>query len=239
MLIRLTDEVAAQAIKKASRLIIKIAKQIADTGYRSGKLKFVQGSRYGAEIELDRTLDKYMEQPEAGILESLVSSVRHREKKAFVMMLDYSYSMQSKTILAAITAAAIAQHFKKDYAVLAFSSGVGILKEVDEAAGPEKVLARMFALQAHGETNIRLALEAGLMHIGKFERKAGMILTDGDWNKGGNPFPAAARFDKLSIIGFPPGNYEKIRQLTLRGNGSFALVKDETEIAAAIIRCLN
>ena len=45
------------------------------------------------------------------------------EKKAFVMMLDCSYSMKNKIILAAITAAAIAQHFKKDYAILAFNKG--------------------------------------------------------------------------------------------------------------------
>ena len=65
--------------------------------------------------------------------------------KAILMMLDYSYSMQSNVILAAITAAAIAQHYKKDYAVLAFNSGVCILKDIDETAGPEKGLRRLFA----------------------------------------------------------------------------------------------
>lgn len=239
MLPRLQDDVAALAIKIASRLIIHVARQIADTGYRSGKLELVSGYREGAEIELDRSIEQYVEAPERGILANLASYFRHREKRAFVMMLDYSFSMQSKTILSAITAAAIAQHFKSDYAVLAFGSGVSILKGIDEPIGPAKVLERLFALQPHGETDIRSVLESGLQAVGKFERKMGLILTDGDWNKGGDPLPAAVRFNKLSIIGFPPAQFEKIRQLTLQGQGSFALVKDQTEIAGAILRCLN
>ena len=239
MIDRLQDDVAVQAIKIASRLIIAIAKQIADTGYRASKLKLIQKYRVGAEIELDHSLEKIMQAPESGILDNLVSYNRHIEKKAVIMMLDYSYSMQSNIILAAITAAAIAQHFKKEYAVLAFNSGVCFLKEVDEPAGPEKVLERLFALQSCGDTNIRVVLEAGLQHVSKFERKEGLLLTDGDWNKGGNPFQAAVRFDKLSVIGFPFADYEKIRQLALQGNGNFSIVKNETEIAGAIMRCLH
>ena len=239
MIDRLEDDVAVQATKIASRLIIAIAKQIADTGYRAGKLKLISGFRDGGEIELDYSLEKYMQAPERGISDNLVSYVRHIEKKAVVMMLDFSYSMQSNIILAAITAAAIAQHFKKDYAILAFNSGVCILKEVGESAGPEKVLARLFALQSCGETNIRSVLDAGLQHVGNFERKAGLLLTDGDWNKGGDPFQAAVQFDQLSVIGFPFADHEKIRQLAFQGNGNFSIVKDETEIAGAIMRCLH
>lgn len=239
MIDRLQDDVAVQAIKIASRWIIAIAKRIADTGYRSSKLALIQGHTDGAEIELDHSLEKYAEAPESGILDNLVSYVRRIEKRAFVMMLDYSYSMKSKIILVAITAAAIAQHFKKDYAILAFNSGVGVLKDVDEPAGPEKVLQRLFALKSYGETNIRMVLEAGLQHVSKFERKVGLILTDGDWNKGGNPFAAAKKFDKLSVIGFPFANFEKIRQLSLHGKGTFFIVEDEAEIVGAIVKCLS
>ncbi len=239
MLDRLQDDVAVQAVRIASRLIIAIAKQIADTGYRPSKLKLIPGLLDGAEIALDHSLEKYAEAPERGILDNLASYVRQVEKKAFVMMLDYSYSMQNKIILAAITAAAIAQHFRTNYAVLAFNSGVCVLKAVKEAAGPETVLARLFALQSYGDTNIRLVLEAGLNQVSKFERKAGLLLTDGDWNKGGDPFAAAVQFDKLSVIGFPSADHRKIRRLAMQGKGNFSMLQDETEIAAAIIRCLN
>jgi hypothetical protein len=239
MMDRLEDDVAVQSIKIASRLIIAIAKQIADAGYRAGKLKLIPGFRDGAEIELDYSLEKHLQAPERGILHNLVSYVRHIEKKAVVMMLDYSYSMQSNIIFAAIAVAAIAQHFKKDYAVLAFNSGVCFLKEVSEPASPEKVLQRLFALQSYGDTNIRSVLDAGLQHVGKFERKEGLLLTDGDWNKGGDPFQTAVQFDQLSVIGFPFANHEKIRQLAIQGGGNFSIVRDETEIAGAIMRCLH
>jgi MoxR-like ATPase len=236
---RLQDDVAGRAIEIASQLIIAIARQIADVGYRAGKLKLVPGFNDSAEIELGHSLERYAQSPERGIVENLVSYIRHIEKKAIVMMLDYSYSMQSNVILSAITAAAVAQHFKKDYAILAFNSGVCMLKEVNEPAGPAKVLKRLFALKSCGDTNIRSVLEAGLHHVSRFERKAGLLLTDGDWNKGGDPFQAAVGFDKLSVIGFPFADYETIRQLALKGNGNFSVVKDETEIAGAIIQCLH
>ncbi|MFZ0612982.1 MAG: vWA domain-containing protein [Desulfobacterales bacterium] len=236
---RLQDDVALRAIKIASRMIIAIARQIADTGYRPGQLTLTAGHPQGADIELDHSLEKYAQAPDTGIMENLVSYVRRIEKKAFVMMLDYSYSMQGKVILAAITAAAIAQHFKKNYAILAFSSAVGILKAVDEPAGPEKVLHRLFALKSYGDTNIRMVLEAGLAHIASAEKKVGLLLTDGDWNSGGSPFAAATGFDKLNVIGFPLANVDKIRQLSLHGKGTFSIVADETQIVGAILRCLS
>lgn len=236
----LKPEVRALAVKIASRLIIKIAKQIADTGYRSGRLKLAPGFTDGAEIELDRSLERYAEQPERGMLDSIVSYTRQRERRAFVIMLDHSYSMKGlKIILAAITAAAIAHHFKRDYAVIAFSNRATVLKGIDDSTGPEEVLERLFALKLQGDTDVRLALETGLRQVENFERKAGLLLTDGAWNQGGDPLEVAARYDKLSVIGFPPAKYEKTRQLALKGRGEFCFVENETGIAGAILKCLN
>ncbi|MBC8440053.1 MAG: VWA domain-containing protein [Deltaproteobacteria bacterium] len=236
----LKENVRLLAVKIASRIIIKIAKQIADTGCHSGKLKLINGFSNCAEIELDRSLERYIEQPELGILDNLVSFVRQQEKSAFVMMFDHSYSMKGmKIILAAITAAAIAQHFKKDYGVLAFSNQVTVLKAIDEPTGPEEVLKRLFALELCGDTDTRLVLETGLNHLVKFEEKRGLLLTDGAWNRGGDPLEAAARFDQLGVIGFPPAKQEKIRQLALKGKGNFSFVENETEIACAILDCLK
>jgi len=236
----LKPQVRALAVKIAGRLIIKIAKQIADTGYRSGRLKLVRGFADGAEIELDRSLENYTEAPERGILENIVSYTRQRERKAFVVMLDHSYSMRGmKIILAAITAAAIARHFKRDYAILAFNNRVSVLKGLDDATGPEKILEKLFALELQGDTDVRLVLEAGLKQVEGYERKTGLILTDGAWNQGGDPLEAAARYDKLSVIGFPPAKQEKVRLLAVKGHGDFSFVEDETGIAGAILKCLN
>jgi hypothetical protein len=236
----LKENVRILAVKIASRLIIKIAKQIADTGCRSGKLKLVNSFSEGAEIELDRSLERYIERPELGILENLVSFVRQQEKSSFVMMFDHSYSMKGiKIILAAITAAAIAQHFKNEYGILAFNNQVTVLKAINEPTGPEEVLQRLFALDLCGDTNTSLVLETGLNHLKEFDEKRGLLLTDGAWNKGGDPLEVAVHFDQLGVIGFPPAKHEKIRQLALKGKGNFSFVKDETEIACAILDCLK
>lgn len=236
----LKQNVRNLAVKIASRLIIKIAKQIADTGYRSGKLKLVKGCADGAELELDRSLERYTEEPELGIAECLMSLTRYREREAFVMIFDRSYSMRGmKIILAAITAAAIARHFKRNYAILAFSNDVSVIKGIDSTDGPETILERLFALTLQGDTDIHQALEKGLAHIRKFERKRGLILTDGAWNRGKNPLSVAGRFDKLSVIGFPPANMDKIRPLALKGQGELSFVEDETTIGAAILKSLN
>lgn len=236
----LKPDVRALAVRIASRMIIKIARQIADTGYRSGRLKLVQGLVDGSEIELDRSLEKYTEQPEKGIVDSIVSYRRQKERRAFVIMLDHSYSMKGmKVILAAITAASIAQHFKRDYAILAFNNRVSVLKGIEDKTGPEEVLERLFALELQGDTDICLALEAGLKQVSKFERKTGLILTDGAWNRGKDPLEAAARYDKLGVIGFPPARHERTRQLAIKGRGEYCFVEDETGIAGAILKCLN
>lgn len=235
----LRQDVRARAVRIASRLIIKVAKQIADTGYRSGRLELVPGWRDGAEIELDRSLERYTEAPDQGILDSLVSYRRHRERQAFVVMLDHSYSMKGfKIILAAVTAAAIAYHFKQDYAVLAFSNRVSVLKGIDDPAGPEEVLKRLFELELQGDTDVRRVLEAGLKEMKTFDKKLALLLTDGAWNQGGDPLEVAAKFDKLNVIGFPPAKEEKVRLLALKGQGSFAFVGDERSIAPAILECL-
>lgn len=236
----LKADVRAKAVKIASRMIIKIAKQIADTGTRSGKLKLVRGFSEGSDIELDRSLENYVEDPSRGILDSIVSFTRQREKTAFVIMIDHSYSMKGiKVILAAITAASIAQHFKMDYGILSFSNRVSVLKGVNDKIGPERVLEKLFALELQGDTDVRLVLETGLKQIKDFERKTGLILTDGAWNQGGDPLEAASRYDKLSVIGFPPAKQEKVRLLAVKGKGEFSFVENEAQIAQAIIKCLH
>lgn len=236
----LKPKVRSIAVRIASRLIIKIARQIADTGYRSGPLKLVRGFIDSAEIELDGSLESYIAEPEKGLVENLSSFVRQQERRAFVVMLDTSYSMKGmKVILAAITAAAIAQHFKQDYAILAFNNRVLPLKAVDDNINSQKILDRLFELELTGDTDIRSALEMGLKQVKQFERKIGLILTDGAWNKGGDPLEIAARFDKLSVIGFPPAKEEQIRQLAIKGKGDFSFVLDQKGIAAAILKCLQ
>lgn len=230
--------VRAAAARIASRLIVKIARQIADTGYRSGSLKLARGFADGAEIELDSSMDNYFAEPFRGVLDNVVSYVRNKERMAFVLMIDQSFSMKGmKVVLAAITAAAIVCHFRNDCAVLSFSCNATVLKRMNENASPERVLERLFAINLMNSTNISEALREGFKQVSRCERKMGLLLTDGAWTEG-NPLSIAALFDKLSVIGFPPAKKDRIKQLSARGKGDFTYVEEEGQIAGAILKCL-
>lgn len=234
----LEADVRSAAARIASRLIIKIARQIADTGYRSGSLKLVRGFFDGAEIELDNSTENYLAEPLQGVLPNIVSYVRNKERTAFVLMIDQSYSMKGmKVVLAAITAAAVVCHFRGDCAVLSFSTDVTVLKRLGENNGPERVLEKLFEMKLLNGTNISKALQEGFKQVVRCERKIGLLLTDGAWTEG-SPLKVAALFDKLSVIGFPPAKIDRIKQLAVKGKGDFTYAEKEEEIAAAILKCL-
>jgi len=236
----LKPKVREIAVRIASRLIIKIAKQISDTGFRSGNLKVVKGFLEGSEIEFDQSLERYLEEPEKGFINNIVSLVRQREKRAFVIMLDHSYSMRGlKVILAAVTAASVAHHFKKDYALISFNNKITVLKALEENLGPEQILEKIFNVELRGDTDMRLALEEGLRQLKDYDNKMGLILTDGAWNQGGDPLKTATRFDKLNVIAFPPAKHEKVKLLAIKGKGEFTYVENDKGIAKAIIKCFN
>lgn len=236
----LKQDVRGLAIKIASRVIVKVARRIADTGYRCGPLKPLKGYIEGGELALDASIDKIIGAPEDGLAANLVTYGRERQKRAFVMVFDRSYSMKGiKILLAGITAAAIAHHFKRDYAVVAYSKDITVLKRIDESVGPDRLVERLFGLELYGDTNTCLGLQTGLKLMDGYKVRKGLLLTDGAWNRGGSPLPAAARFDLLSVIGFPPARPSKIRRLAVSGGGRFAFVENENQIAAAIIKCLH
>jgi hypothetical protein len=84
---------------------------------------------------------------EKEILENVVSYFREPEKLASLAKLDSGYAMRGmKIILATITVASIAQHFKQDYPVLSFNDIVFVLKGIYDNTGPDDVLERQLCL---------------------------------------------------------------------------------------------
>lgn len=236
----LKPDIRAKAIRLASLLIVKVARRIADTGYRSGTLRPMPGFHDGCDLAIGPTMERILEAPQRGIEKNVVTYGRVMEKHAFVLMFDHSYSMKGmKVVLSAITAASIAHHFKQDFAVVAFSNDVTLLKDIEDNSGSERLLERLFDVELYGDTDTRLALEFGLKQMARYETKKGLLLTDGAWNRGEDPLGVAPKFDQLSVIGFPPARREDIARLAKRGHGQFAFVENETEISAAIIKCLR
>lgn len=216
-----------------------MAKQLAGTGVKRGVPQLVRGA-ITDDIDLDATLENIVCNPLEDVEDNLATWDRRREELGFVMMFDHSYSMRGpKIILAALTAAAIAIHFKKNYGVIAFSTDVETVKAVDDTMHYEVLLDKVFDLPIEGLTNISGALAKGLAQLKDFNKIFGLLLTDGGWTTGEDPLAVAAKFSRLNVIAFPPANPEKVRLIAEAGHGTFQYVADEDAITSAIVKALQ
>jgi hypothetical protein len=223
----------------AKKLLLKVAAQLAGTGMRKGTLELRKGV-FTDEIDLDATLENMVANPLDEVEDNLVTWDRKTEEQGFVLIFDHSYSMRGpKMVLAALTAAAIAIYFRKNYSVITFSSDVKVLKDLNENVHHEVVLDRVFDLPVTGLTNISGALSTGLSQLDQFNKPFGLLLTDGGWTAGEDPVGVASRFHRLNVIAFPPANPDKIRLLAEAGHGTFQFIEDEEAITGAIVRALQ
>ncbi|MEE8209420.1 MAG: AAA family ATPase [bacterium] len=254
---RVDDDLRDAAKRYASRLILKIAREIASLGVRSGNLQAVADYLASDEIEIDLTLERIVEQPTETIEDNLVVLARKpEEREACVVILDHSSSMQGvKVAIAALTAATIALHFKENYAVVGFNTRAAILKRIDQTVAHSRVAEEVLSLDARGLTNIKEALQLALGEIRSYEKKIGILLTDGNWTYGGDPLQVARLFDRLHVIGLedPITPYELehtgygryytpfsgIKRLAREGRGMFAYVRTIEEVPPALKRCLT
>lgn len=198
----LDPELRELAKRYATRLIIKLASQIADVGVKTGNLYRSRGEDACDEIEIDASLERMTDNPGNRIEDNLIFLGRRPEQKACVLMLDHSYSMKgTKIAMAALTAATIALHFKRDYGVVVFATNARILKGITQYKSPIAIADEILSLEASGYTNIHAALQLGIGLIKDYGKKIGVLLTDGDWTCGDDPLPLARRFDRLHVIG--------------------------------------
>jgi gas vesicle protein GvpN len=198
----LDPELNTIAKRYASRLIVKLASQIANIGVKTGNLYRSKNDEAWDEIEVDATLERMIDSPTSRIEENLMFLARRPEQKACVVMLDHSYSMRGpKIAMAALTAATIALHFKRDYGIVVFSTNARILKGIHHSRSPTVIAEQILSLEPTGYTNIHEALQLGIGQIRGYEKKIGILLTDGDWTCGENPLPMARLFDRLHVIG--------------------------------------
>lgn len=254
---KVSEELKETAKRYASRLIIKIATKIANLGLKSGNLQPVADWLASDEIEIDHTLERMVERPTESIEDNLVVLARKPERKGCVVILDHSSSMKGiKVAIAALTASTIALHFKENYGVVAFSTRAALLKRINQNVAPTQVAEQVLSLDARGYTNIREGLQMGISEVRAYDKKIGILLTDGDWTYGGDPLQIARLFDRLHVIGledpnvyddfygcdgrfFHPRYGSRIELLAKEGRGMFSYVQNIEEVPLAITRCLT
>jgi hypothetical protein len=251
----LDEELRDLALKYASRLILRMARQIANLGVRAGLLHAVNDITASDEVEIDGTLARMIDNPTAGLEENILVLTRKPEQTACMVFLDHSSSMRGiKVSMAALAAATIALHFRENYGVVAFNTKAHLLKPLRSTMEPMKVAEEVLSLSAVGYTNIRDALLIGVQQMQGYRKKLGILLTDGDWTHGGSPLEICRLFAKLHVIGLQdPERYamdyefnipiayrdwSQVGVLAREGNGIYGFAKSIDELPGALAKCL-
>ena len=175
---------------------------------------------------------------------------RQRQKRKVVLILDTSGSMYGKLLLnAALTTSVLAYNMEKeDYAIVLFNSTAMLLKKIDQKKPVNDIIDEILDSEALGFTNIEIGLEKGLKELNKVREKTrhkfGILISDGNYNRGIDPLYLAKKFPKLHVIGIPAGNdadrgIDTCRRLAKAGKGKFYAVKDYKEIPRALINLLS
>lgn len=251
----LDEELRDMALKYASRLILRMARQIANLGVRAGDLHAVNDITASDEVEIDGTLSRMIDNPTGGLEENILVLTRKPEQAACMVFLDHSSSMRGiKVSMAALAAATIALHFREHYGVVVFNTRAHLLKPLQAAMAPMKVAEEVLSLSAVGYTNIRDALLMGVQQMQGYPKKLGILLTDGDWTHGGSPLEICRIFSKLHVIGLEdPERYamdyefnipiayrewSQVGTLAREGNGIYGYAKSIDELPGALAKCL-
>ena len=76
------------------------------------------------------------------------------------------------------------------------------------------------------------------------QNQFGILISDGNYNRGENPLELAKKFPKLHVIGIPADNdadrgIDTCREIAKAGNGKFYAVEDYKEIPRALIELLS
>ena len=237
----------------ARQSIIKTSLKITNKGIRGNFRKVVPNYRIGMpEFDLDETIQHNpLKVAERTLTYNDISGIkRQRQKRKVVLILDTSGSMYGKLLLnAALTTSVLAYNMEKeDFAIVLFNSTAMILKKIDQKKPVNNIIDEILDSEAVGFTNIEIGLEKGLKELNKVREKTrhkfGILISDGNYNRGVDPLYLAKKFPKLHVICIPAGNdadrgIDTCRKLAKAGRGKFYAVKDYKEIPRALIELLS
>jgi len=233
----------------ARRSILHTSFKISGKGLRGDVRRFVRYKPGMVEFDLDSTLQAFLEKRVLPYWD-IVGVERRKRKKVGVLMIDTSGSMYGRLLLnAALTAAVLSYHMAKTdkYAIVVFNSKALVLKGITNARNTDAIVNDILDSEAVGFTNIEAALQEGLEELAKYPApdKFGILITDGEYNRGEDPVPMARHFRHLHVINIPPEQafntkgLEKCAEIAQAGRGNLVKVRQYGDIPRALMRLLQ
>jgi Mg-chelatase subunit ChlD len=235
--------VRGMAREIAARLAVSLPRVPRPRGRGGGELLTVPYSGSSDEIDLDRTFDLLAERRPLQI-EDIVVHERRRRKRAVVLLVDVSGSMNGERLrTAAATVGALSTELARDdLAVVAFWSDAAILLRLGEHATLDGMVDELLAIRASGLTNVSFPLEVAgqeLRRVGDRRRQV-LLLSDCVHNAGPDPRQAATRLPRLDVLFDVSGEKDPdlARDLARAGRGLALPVRGVGDVAPAISRVL-
>lgn len=237
----------------ARQSIIKLSLKITSKGIRGQYKKTVPYYQIGMpEFNMDETIqhNPLKIYKKSLSYRDIYGIERKTQKRKVVLILDTSGSMYGRLLLnAALTTSVLAYNMEKeDFAIVLFNSTAMVMKKIDQKKPIISIIDDILDSEAVGFTNIYIGLEKGLKELNKVKenRKSrfGILITDGNYNRGNDPIILAKKYPKLHVIGMPAENdadrgIDACRDLAHAGRGKFYAVKDYKEIPRALIELLS
>lgn len=237
----------------ARQSIIKLSLKITSKGIRGRYKKTVPYYQIGMpEFNMDETIQHnplkiYNKTLSYG---DIYGIERKRQKRKVVLILDTSGSMYGRLLLnAALTTSVLAYNMEKeDFAIVLFNTTAMVMKKINQKKSISKIIDDILDSEAVGFTNISIGLEKGLKELKKIKEKIknrfGILISDGNYNRGISPIELAKKYPRLHVIGMPADNdadrgIETCRDLAKAGRGKFYAVRDYKEIPRALIELLS
>ncbi|MFX1387730.1 MAG: VWA domain-containing protein, partial [Promethearchaeota archaeon] len=137
---------------------------------------------------------------------------------------------------------------KEDFAIVLFNSTAMVMKKINQKKNIISIIDDILDSEAVGFTNIFIGLEKGLKELSKIKenRKSrfGILISDGNYNRGDDPIILAKKYPKLHVIGMPAESdadqgIKTCRDIAKAGRGKFYAVNDYKEIPRALIELLS
>ncbi|MFX0155773.1 MAG: VWA domain-containing protein [Candidatus Hodarchaeota archaeon] len=237
----------------ARQSILKLSLKITSKGIRGQFKKTVPYYKMGMpEFSMDETIQHNpLKIYEKNLnYQDIFGIERKRQKRKVALILDTSGSMYGKLLVnAALTTAVLAYNMEKeDYAIVLFNSTAMVMKKIEQKRDTISIIDDILDSEAVGFTDISIGLEKGLKELNKIKEKRksrfGILITDGNYNRGDDPVILAKKFPKLHVIGMPAENdadqgINTCREIAKAGQGKFYAVNDYKEIPRALIELLS
>ncbi len=237
-------------LKRLTRTsILKLSLRIASEGLR-GDLP-VRGEYHdNADFDLEETMELLLERYPTGIptlkRSDIIGIERRERQKNGVLILDASGSMMGeRNINAALSAAVMAYSMRNDkFGVIAFNTKAFLIKGIKDELTITEIMDKILDLEAVGYTNIEDALKMGALQIKNLKTrfKWAILLTDGAYNKGGDPRYLCKQFEKLHVISLPSTKKwgERVcKDLARLGGGRYVVVRNYHEVPRALMKILR